>query len=91
MITLAVLYNLTVVVGRAVFWELDNMFPSGWMVTDIILMLLLLMMMMIMTMMMMMIMMMTMMMTIMMNFPQVLDYICDILYIVDIVVRMHEG
>jgi len=51
-ITLAVLYNLTVVVGRAVFWELDNMFPSGWMV---------------------------------------LDYICDILYIVDIVVRMHEG
>ena len=32
MITLAVLYNLTVVVGRAVFWELDNMFPSGWMV-----------------------------------------------------------
>ena len=29
---MAVLYNLTVVVGRAVFWELDNMFPSGWMV-----------------------------------------------------------
>ena len=28
---------------------------------------------------------------IMMNFAQVLDYICDILYIVDIVVRMHEG
>ena len=50
MITLAVLYNLTVVVGRAVFWELDNMFPSGWMVTDIILMLLLLMMMMMMMM-----------------------------------------
>ena len=89
MITLAVLYNLTVVVGRAVFWELDNMFPSGWMVTDIIMMLLLLLM--IMTMMMMMTNMMTVMMTIMMNFPQVLDYICDILYLVDIVVRMHEG
>ena len=23
--------------------------------------------------------------------PQVLDYTCDILYIIDIVVRMHEG
>ena len=69
--------------GRAVFWELDNMFPSGWMVTS----------------------MMTVMILgttkttttttttrmIMMNFAQVLDYICDILYIVDIVVRMHEG
>jgi len=31
---MAVLYNLTLVVGRAVFWDLDNMFPVAWVVLD---------------------------------------------------------
>ena len=31
---MAVLYNLIVVVGRAVFWELDNLVPTTWMVLD---------------------------------------------------------
>ena len=51
-INLAVLYNLILVVGRAVFWELDNLLPVTWMV---------------------------------------LDYFCDFLYILDTLVRMHEG
>ena len=33
-INMAVLYNLIVVVGRAVFWELDNLIPVTWMVLD---------------------------------------------------------
>ena len=33
-INVAVLYNLIVVVGRAVFWELDNLVPVTWMVLD---------------------------------------------------------
>ena len=33
-INVAVLYNLIVVVGRAVFWELDNLIPRTWMVMD---------------------------------------------------------
>ena len=33
---MAVLYNLIVVVGRAVFWELDNLVPVTWMVLDYI-------------------------------------------------------
>ena len=33
-INIAVLYNLTLVVGRAVFWDLDNMFPELWLVLD---------------------------------------------------------
>jgi len=33
-INIAVLYNLTLVVGRAVFWDLDNMFPKLWLVLD---------------------------------------------------------
>ena len=51
-INVAVLYNLICVPGRMVFWELDNMLDSTWMV---------------------------------------LDYICDFLYILDTLVRMHEG
>ena len=32
--TLAVLYNLVVVIGRAVFWELENLLPVGWYLLD---------------------------------------------------------
>ena len=49
---MAVLYNLICVPGRMVFWELDNMFDTTWMV---------------------------------------LDYVCDLLYLLDTFVRMHEG
>ena len=31
---MAVLYNLIVVVGRAVFWELDNLIPATWLLLD---------------------------------------------------------
>jgi len=51
-INLAVIYNLIVVIGRSVFWELQSLSTISWFV---------------------------------------LDYLCDFLYIVDIVVRMHEG
>ena len=34
MINVAVLYNLIVVVGRAVFWELDNLLPATWLLLD---------------------------------------------------------
>ncbi|XP_023319465.1 cyclic nucleotide-gated cation channel subunit A isoform X2 [Eurytemora carolleeae] len=33
-ITLAVLYNVLFVVGRATFWELEGIFPTGWLVLD---------------------------------------------------------
>lgn len=33
-INVAVLYNLIVVVGRAVFWELDNLLPATWLLLD---------------------------------------------------------
>ena len=33
-INVAVLYNLICVPGRMVFWELDNMFDTTWMVLD---------------------------------------------------------
>ena len=33
-INCAVLYNLIFVVGRSVFWELENLFPVGWYVVD---------------------------------------------------------
>jgi cyclic nucleotide gated channel alpha 3 len=49
---MAVIYNLIFVIGRSVFWELENSFYSGWLV---------------------------------------LDYLCDLLYIIDMIVRMHEG
>ena len=35
-INLAVLYNLIIVPGRMVFWELDNMLDTTWMVLDYI-------------------------------------------------------
>ena len=33
-INLAVMYNLVFVIGRSVFWEMDNLFPRGWLVLD---------------------------------------------------------
>ena len=51
-INCAVLYNLLFVVGRAVFWELENYFPIGW---------------------------------------YVIDYSFDLVYLIDIFIRMHEG
>ena len=40
------------VVGRAIFWELDKLFPIGW---------------------------------------YIIDYTFDLIYIIDIFIRMHEG
>lgn len=51
-VSLAVLYNVIFVVGRAVFWELNNAVPPLW---------------------------------------WTLDYACDAIYILDILVRAHEG
>jgi hypothetical protein len=47
-----VLYNLIFVIGRSVFWALDNLFPVGW---------------------------------------YVMDYTCDVIYLTDLFIRMHEG
>lgn len=51
-VSLAVLYNIIFVSGRAVFWELNNRVPGLW---------------------------------------WTLDYLCDFIYILDTIVRMHEG
>lgn len=51
-VSLAVFYNVIFVLGRAVFWELNNTAPPLW---------------------------------------WFMDYFCDIIYILDIVVRAHEG
>ncbi|XP_024946160.1 cyclic nucleotide-gated cation channel subunit A isoform X2 [Cephus cinctus] len=51
-VSLAVLYNLIFVVGRAVFWELNNAVPGVWFF---------------------------------------LDYTCDTIYLLDIIVHAHEG
>ena len=51
-VTTAVLYNLVFVIGRAVFWELNNLSPALW---------------------------------------WFMDYFCDLLYLVDVLVHMHEG
>ena len=51
-INCAVLYNLIFVVGRAVFWELQNIAPIGW---------------------------------------YIVDYGFDLVYLIDIFIRMHEG
>ncbi|KAF5301710.1 hypothetical protein FQA39_LY10641 [Lamprigera yunnana] len=51
-VSLAVLYNVIFVVGRAVFWELNNAVPALW---------------------------------------WSLDYLCDAIYVFDILVRAHEG
>ena len=34
LITAAVLYNALLVLARAVFWELQNLFPVGWVILD---------------------------------------------------------
>ena len=49
--TLAVMYNLLLIVGRTVFWELQTVAGGTWFA---------------------------------------LDYICDTLYILDMVVKAHE-
>lgn len=51
-VSLAVLYNIIFVLGRAVFWELNNAVPALW---------------------------------------WALDYTCDVIYILDTLVRAHEG
>lgn len=51
-VSLAVLYNVLFVSGRAVFWEINNRIPGLW---------------------------------------WTLDYTCDFIYILDTIVRMHEG
>jgi len=51
-ISCAVLYNLIFVIGRTVFWELENMFPIGW---------------------------------------YVMDYSSDVIYLLYMFIRMHEG
>lgn len=51
-VSLAVLYNVIFVLGRAVFWELNNASQPLW---------------------------------------WTLDYVCDVVYIADTLVRAHEG
>ncbi|XP_050301470.1 cyclic nucleotide-gated cation channel subunit A isoform X1 [Anthonomus grandis grandis] len=51
-VSLAVLYNVIFVLGRAVFWELNNSVPALW---------------------------------------WTLDYLCDVIYILDTLVHAHEG
>ncbi|XP_071054283.1 cyclic nucleotide-gated cation channel subunit A isoform X2 [Onthophagus taurus] len=51
-VSLAVLYNVIFVLGRAVFWELNNTSPPLW---------------------------------------WTLDYLCDAIYILDTLIRAHEG
>lgn len=52
LVSLAVLYNIIFVVGRAVFWEINRNVPALW---------------------------------------WTLDYLCDAIYIIDILVHCHEG
>ncbi|XP_055319449.1 cyclic nucleotide-gated cation channel subunit A isoform X2 [Sitodiplosis mosellana] len=52
LVSLAVLYNIVFVVGRAVFWEINRNVPALWFI---------------------------------------LDYICDTIYLIDILVHCHEG
>jgi hypothetical protein len=52
LVSVAVLYNFVFVIGRAVFWEVNNAAPALW---------------------------------------WTLDYTCDIIYLLDIVVHAHEG
>ncbi|XP_031631411.1 cyclic nucleotide-gated cation channel subunit A isoform X2 [Contarinia nasturtii] len=52
LVSLAVLYNIVFVVGRAVFWEINQRVPMLW---------------------------------------YVLDYVCDGIYFIDIIVHCHEG
>lgn len=50
-VSLAILYNMVFVIGRAVFWELDNLTPFWF----------------------------------------IMDYLCDIIYLADTIIHMHEG
>ncbi|XP_066909071.1 cyclic nucleotide-gated cation channel subunit A [Halyomorpha halys] len=52
LVTLAILYNLVFVIGRAVFWELNNLCPVIW---------------------------------------WSVDYSCDVIYLLDVIIHMHEG
>lgn len=52
LISLAIMYNYVFIVGRAVFWDMQNLFPVVWMV---------------------------------------LDYTCDVIYILDMIIHAHEG
>lgn len=52
LVTLAVVYNLIFVIGRAVFWEINNKVPALWFT---------------------------------------LDYVCDLVYVIDTLVHAHEG
>nr|XP_045585363.1 cyclic nucleotide-gated cation channel subunit A-like [Procambarus clarkii] len=51
-VTVALLYNWVMIIGRAVFWELHNLSPALWLSCD---------------------------------------YLCDGVYLVDMVIRAHEG
>lgn len=46
------MYNYIFIVGRTVFWDLQNLYPVGWMF---------------------------------------FDYLCDVIYVLDMVVHAHEG
>jgi hypothetical protein len=51
-VSLAVLYNIVFVIGRAVFWEINRQAPELW---------------------------------------WTLDYLCDLIYMADTLVHLHEG
>lgn len=50
--SIAIMYNYIFIVGRSVFWDLQNLCPTVWMT---------------------------------------LDYLCDFLYVLDMIVHAHEG
>lgn len=52
MVTLSVLYNLIMIIGRAIFWELEYLNPTLWLT---------------------------------------LDYLCDIIYVLDMLVHSFTG
>lgn len=52
LVSLAVLYNVLFVVGRAIFWEMNHVTPAFWLT---------------------------------------MDYVCDIIYLLDMIVHAHEG
>jgi hypothetical protein len=51
-VSIAIMYNYIFIVGRAVFWDMQNMCPIVWLV---------------------------------------LDYLCDVIYMLDMIVHAHEG
>ncbi len=50
--SITIMYNYIFIVGRAVFWDMQNLCPAVWLF---------------------------------------LDYFCDLIYILDMVVHAHEG